>query len=63
MKTIYDLDVFFIIIIFVCSVPVTETSLTDWYTTDILVKIKPTHENNKLIYQTGVIKSISVSLT
>ncbi|XP_059170624.1 transcription elongation factor SPT5-like [Physella acuta] len=38
---------------------VMETSLTDWYTTDILVKIKPTHENNKLIYQTGVIKSIS----
>ncbi|CAL1541166.1 unnamed protein product [Lymnaea stagnalis] len=36
-----------------------ETSLTDWYTTDIVVKIKPTHENSKLIYQTGVIKSIS----
>ncbi|KAI8781206.1 Transcription elongation factor SPT5 [Biomphalaria glabrata] len=36
-----------------------ELSLTDWHTTDIVVKIKASHEDSKLIYQTGVIKNIS----
>ncbi|GFO29479.1 transcription elongation factor spt5 [Plakobranchus ocellatus] len=36
-----------------------ETSLTDWHTTDIVVSILPTYENNQLVQQEGVIKSIS----
>lgn len=36
-------------------------NLSDWHTTDIEVKIKETHDNTELIYQTGVIRSISVS--
>nr|KAG5709174.1 hypothetical protein BaRGS_028630 [Batillaria attramentaria] len=34
-------------------------NLSDWHTTDIMVKIKATHDNTELIYQTGVIRSIS----
>lgn len=36
-------------------------NLSDWHTTDILVKVKETHDDPDLIYQTGVIRSISVS--
>ncbi|PVD33727.1 hypothetical protein C0Q70_04987 [Pomacea canaliculata] len=34
-------------------------NLSDWHTTDILVKVKETHDDPDLIYQTGVIRSIS----
>ncbi|XP_076450911.1 transcription elongation factor SPT5-like isoform X2 [Babylonia areolata] len=34
-------------------------SMSDWYTTDIIVRIKETHDNTDLILETGVIRSIS----
>ncbi|RUS84145.1 hypothetical protein EGW08_008119 [Elysia chlorotica] len=36
-----------------------ETNLTDWHTTDIVVRVRPSYENDQLIHQEGVIKSIS----
>lgn len=35
--------------------------LSDWHTTDIEVKIKETHEDLKLIHQTGSIRSVTVN--
>ncbi|KAK7098266.1 transcription elongation factor SPT5-like [Littorina saxatilis] len=34
-------------------------SLSDWHTTEIVVRIKETHDNTELIHQTGVVRSIS----
>lgn len=39
-----------------------ESNTTDWHTTEIEVKIKETHEDANLILQTGVIRSVSVSI-
>uniref|UniRef100_A0A0B7ANQ2 Transcription elongation factor SPT5 n=1 Tax=Arion vulgaris TaxID=1028688 RepID=A0A0B7ANQ2_9EUPU len=38
---------------------VMEPTMTDWHTTDIVVKVKATHESEQLVYQTGIIKSIN----
>ncbi|CAG5115436.1 unnamed protein product [Candidula unifasciata] len=38
---------------------VMESGLTDWHTTDIVVKVKATHENEQLVYHTGIIKGIN----
>lgn len=34
-------------------------SMADWYTIDIIVRIKATHDNTDLIHETGIIRSIS----
>ncbi|BFZ16060.1 hypothetical protein BsWGS_19099 [Bradybaena similaris] len=41
---------------------VMESGLTDWHTTDIVVKVKATHENDQLVLQTGIIKGINGGL-
>ena len=46
---------------FVLSVAM-ETSFTDWHTTDIVVRVRPTYENDQLVNQQGVIKSITVCI-
>lgn len=38
-------------------------SMHDWQTTDIVVRIKETHDDSGLIDQTGVIRGVSVSTT
>lgn len=36
-----------------------DTGISDWHTTDIVVKVKETHNDERLILQTGVIRNIS----
>lgn len=38
-----------------------DQSMADWHTTEIEVKIKETHDDHKLIHQTGIIRSVTVS--
>lgn len=40
-----------------------DQSMADWHTTEIEVKIKETHDDHKLIHQTGIIRSVTVSIT
>lgn len=37
-------------------------SNADWHTIDIEVRIRETHDDNNLIHQTGVIRSVTVSI-
>ena len=53
---------FFVIVNVTVTVSAMDHSLSDWHTTDIMVKIKETHDNTELIHQTGVIRGISVSV-
>lgn len=39
-----------------------DQSMADWHTTEIEVKIKETHDDHKLIHQTGIIRSVTVSI-
>lgn len=36
-----------------------DQSMADWHTTEIEVKIKETHDDHKLIHQTGIIRSVT----
>lgn len=36
-----------------------DTGISDWHTTDIIVKVKETHTDERLILQSGVIRNIS----